>query len=91
LIVEAPLARDAVPLFGDPATYAQNGEIWTMATAQNYLVRNVTQPTLTPFLPDKATGAAESVAPGGVFMLLAIDHEGWRVARSRIAVLPRSS
>ena len=47
-------------------------------------VRNVTRPTITPVLPDpaKATGAAVVVAPGGAFMLLAMDHEGWAVAHA---------
>lgn len=46
-------------------------------------VRNVSQATLTPFLPDRkaATGAAVIVAPGGGFLGLAIEEEGFRVAR----------
>ncbi|MEO9599419.1 alpha/beta hydrolase [Parasphingorhabdus sp.] len=44
---------------------------------------NVTVPTLQPFLPDpnKANGMAVVIAPGGGFRLLAIHHEGSRVAR----------
>ena len=44
---------------------------------------NVTVPTLQPFLPDpeKANGMAVIIAPGGGFRLLAIHHEGTRVAR----------
>lgn len=44
---------------------------------------NVTVPTLQPFLPDpaKANGTAVIIAPGGGFRLLAIHHEGTRVAR----------
>jgi acetyl esterase/lipase len=82
--VEAPAEPGAIPLLGDPSTYARTGELWTATNTQNYMVRNVTQPTITPFLPmpDKATGAAVIVAPGGAYMLLAIDHEGWRVARA---------
>ena len=36
-----------------------------------------------PFLPPrgKATGTAVIVAPGGAFVMLAMDHEGWAVAR----------
>ena len=47
------------------------------------VVQNVTTPTLTPFLPakGKATGAAVIIAPGGAFVMLAMDHEGWAVAR----------
>jgi acetyl esterase/lipase len=41
-------------------------------------VRNVTQPTLTVFLPpaERATGTAVVVCPGGAHHALAIDHEG---------------
>jgi acetyl esterase/lipase len=46
-------------------------------------VRNVETATLTPFLPtkDANTGAAVIVAPGGAFLGLAIEEEGYRVAR----------
>ncbi len=46
-------------------------------------VRNVEAATLTPFLPTKAanSGAAVIVAPGGAFLGLAIEEEGYRVAR----------
>lgn len=46
-------------------------------------VRNVSQPSLTPFLPPpgKATGAAVIVAPGGGFMMLSWDSEGVAVAK----------
>src|SRR5216684_3581394 len=46
-------------------------------------VRNVTQPTLTVFLPHPAmaTGTAVIICPGGAFHSLAIDHEGMDVAR----------
>src|SRR5262245_54208119 len=47
------------------------------------VVRNVTRPTLTVFLPDAsiATGTAVIVCPGGAFHFLAIEHEGIDVAR----------
>jgi len=46
-------------------------------------VRNVTQPTLTAFLPHPAvaTGTAVIICPGGGFLSLAIEHEGMDVAR----------
>jgi acetyl esterase/lipase len=46
-------------------------------------VRNVTQPTLTAFLPhpSRAVGTAVIICPGGGFHSLAIDHEGRDVAR----------
>ena len=57
------------------------GEAWSGGGVT--IVRNVTVPTLTPFLPEpeKATGAGVIIAPGGAFFLLAIDHEGWALAR----------
>ncbi|HEX7855187.1 MAG TPA: alpha/beta hydrolase [Sphingobium sp.] len=46
-------------------------------------VRNITDPTITPFLPDpaKATGVAVIILPGGGFQMLSIDGEGWAVAK----------
>jgi acetyl esterase/lipase len=61
---------------------SEQTEIWTELGA-NKVLRNVTHPTLTPVLPDpaKATGAAVIVAPGGAFMMLSMESEGWAVAR----------
>ncbi len=58
-----------------------NAEIWSGAKGQRG-VRNVTNPTLTPVLPDpaKATGAAVIIAPGGGFIALGMDSEGFEVA-----------
>jgi acetyl esterase/lipase len=49
----------------------------------NHVLRNVTEPTLTVYLPDpaKATGTGVIIAPGGAFMMLSIDYEGHDVAR----------
>ncbi|HEX8055617.1 MAG TPA: alpha/beta hydrolase [Novosphingobium sp.] len=60
------------------------GEIWNLLGPGNPAVRNVTQPTLTAVLPDpaKATGAAVVVAPGGGFMMLSMQTEGFAVARA---------
>ena len=46
-------------------------------------IRNVSEATLTPFLPRAGTanGAAVIIAPGGAFLGLAIDTEGYRIAR----------
>jgi acetyl esterase/lipase len=46
------------------------------------LVRNVTVPTLTPYLPDPGTGTGTGVviAPGGGLHFLAFENEGSRVA-----------
>jgi acetyl esterase/lipase len=82
----APAEPDAIPLYGDKTPGSAATETWSrMGPA--LMVRNVTRPTLTPELPDptKATGAAVVVAPGGAFMGLAMEHEGWAVARALAA------
>jgi acetyl esterase/lipase len=78
----APPEPDAIALYPDSKATAAS-EQW-MKFAGDYAVRNVTRPTLTPFLPKagKATGEAVIVAPGGAFLLLAMDLEGWSVARA---------
>jgi lysophospholipase L1-like esterase/acetyl esterase/lipase len=64
-------------------------ENWTWSEAINdknawntRVVYNVSQPTLTAFLPDpkRATGSAVVIAPGGGFHALSIDSEGNDVA-----------
>ena len=78
LKITGPLAF--TPLSPGPAP----AETWSMSNTDNVpVVSNVTQPTLTPFLPPpgKATGAAVIIAPGGAFYLLAMKHEGWDLAR----------
>jgi acetyl esterase/lipase len=84
---EAPVEPGAIPLYGPDTPGSAASEVWGRFTARNYVVRNVTRPTLTPFLPKpgKANGAAVIVAPGGAFMGLAMTHEGWDVARALAA------
>jgi acetyl esterase/lipase len=75
-----PLEPDAIPL--TPCEKVMSAEIWHKV-GDVLVVRNVSQPTLTPFFPDMqiATGTAVIVAPGGAFTLLSIGHEGWPIAR----------
>lgn len=58
-------------------------ESWFLQDGRPF-VRNVTRATLQPFLPDpaKATGLGVIVAPGGGFLMLSMDNEGWSVARA---------
>ncbi len=79
----APVEPDAIPLYGNKTPGNAATETWGKM-GSIAMVRNVTRPTLTPVLPNpaKATGTAVIVAPGGAFMGLAIEHEGWRVARA---------
>lgn len=63
-----------------PASTPQR-EVWHLEGGK-VAVRNVTRPTLTPILPvGPGTGAAVIIAPGGGFLGLAIEKEGWDVAR----------
>jgi len=80
----APADPQAIALYASATPGSLASEVWSKADGGDYVVRNVTYPTLTPVLPDpaKATGAAVVVAPGGAFMLLAMDHEGWQVAHA---------
>lgn len=82
--VAAPAEPDALPLYGDRTPGSIASEAWVSMMGSPPMVRNVTRPTLTPVLPDpaKATGAAAVVAPGGAFMMLSMESEGWRVARA---------
>jgi len=66
---------------GTPASPNMPAEEWIWQNGE-LGVRNVAVATLTPVLPptNAATGAAVIVAPGGGFLGLAIDTEGFRVA-----------
>lgn len=78
----APAEPAAISLLKAPPK-ARYPERWERHGGDNRAIRNVSNPTLTPFLPDpaKATGAAVIVAPGGAFFMLSIDSEGYKVAR----------
>jgi acetyl esterase/lipase len=82
-VIAAPAESGAIPLYGEATPGSASSENWSLFDDKHYVVRNVTRPTLTAFLPDpaKATGAAVVVAPGGAFMLLAIGPEGWEVGK----------
>jgi acetyl esterase/lipase len=58
-------------------------ETVTTSPSGDRIVTNVSEPTLTVFLPDaaRATGAAIVVAPGGALRLLSLDNEGTRAAQ----------
>lgn len=84
--IPTPPQRNAIPLY--PQDKVADVEQWSQAVDSNgqgggSFVRNVTRPTLTPYLPDpaRATGAAVVVAPGGGFVSLSMTGEGENVAR----------
>ena len=77
--IAAPLQTGAVAL--PVASVPSRQEAWFLRDGE-IGVRNVVRPTLTPVLPaGPSTGAAVIVAPGGAFLGLAIDNEGWKIAR----------
>src|SRR5450759_2396929 len=57
-------------------------EVVRIADGGDHVVSNIHKPSITPYLPspDKATGCAVIVAPGGGHRELWIDHEGYNVA-----------
>jgi acetyl esterase/lipase len=65
-----------------PGEPVRQAEVWNLM-GDKRVVRNVSVPTITPFLPPpgKETGAAVIVVPGGGFKALAIEGEGWPTAR----------
>jgi len=79
-MVAAPVDVDTIDLYDKQD--GTNTEVWDLMNGER-IVRNVSVPTLTPFLPDsgKATGAAVIVAPGGGFLMLSMDNEGYQVAK----------
>jgi acetyl esterase/lipase len=58
-------------------------EAVTTSPAGDRVITNVSEPTLTVFLPDSrvATGTAAVIAPGGALRALAFDNEGVKVAQ----------
>jgi acetyl esterase/lipase len=80
---EIPLWPNAAP--GSETWTQLEKESWTPAESaiRFCFVRNVTQPTLRVFLPEPSinTGTAVIVCPGGALHVLAVDHEGYDVAR----------
>lgn len=76
---------DAIPLWPAAAVHSDRPEQEMLVTEPwpHRILRNVTVPIVEPFLPDPtaATGTGVVIAPGGAHHILAIDHEGYDVAR----------
>jgi acetyl esterase/lipase len=80
----SPVEAGAIPLYSGAAPgseAAKQREVWTEVRGE-WWARNVTRPTLTPFLPKPgtATGAAVLVIPGGGFRFVSMSNEGWPIA-----------
>ena len=78
--IATPAQPDAITLYAAPKAGPAVEQWETFGSGR--IVRNVVDPTLTPVLPaaSKATGAAVIVAPGGAFLMLSMDSEGYAVA-----------
>ena len=81
--IATPDQPNAIEIGTAPLPDAKAQESWHSQYGSKF-ARNVTVATITPFLPDpaKASGAAVVVAPGGGFMTLSMENEGWNVARA---------
>jgi acetyl esterase/lipase len=84
-LIDHPAEPGAILLYDGTLPNAQFGaarEIWARGP-NGREVRNVMVPMLVPVLPAaaKANGTAVIVAPGGGFLVLSIDNEGFEVAR----------
>ncbi len=81
--IATPDQPNAIEIGTGPLPGAEAQESWHTQYGSRF-ARNVTVATITPFLPDpaKASGAAVVVAPGGGFVTLSMENEGWNVARA---------
>ena len=89
--IDTPAQSDAIALY--PAGSLPPGvlpERWGRLTAQldpttrmdGRIARNISQPAISPILPapGTATGVAVVIAPGGAFLSLSMDTEGYEIA-----------
>ncbi len=80
-------AQKVIPLYNGKAPGSESWnwkeEVITVAPSSDRIIYNVSEPTLTAYLPEasKANGTAVIVAPGGAFHILSIDNEGVEVAK----------
>lgn len=81
--LDAPAEPNAIPLNTGGVANQPAKESWFRQWGDP-MARNITNATLTPFLPKKGTGngAAVIVAPGGGFRWLSMGNEGWEVAQA---------
>lgn len=81
--LDAPEEPTAIPLNTGGVNEQPATETWFRQWGDP-MARNITEATLTPFIPDqeKANGAAVIVAPGGGFRWLSMGNEGWEVAEA---------
>ncbi len=67
---------------GAPGSETKNAAESVRITEQGeHIVSSVHRPSITPYLPEKASGAGVIVIPGGGHRELWMDHEGYRVGQ----------
>jgi acetyl esterase/lipase len=81
----AGTAAPVLPLYTNSIPDSKPSQVRETSETSNgrTSIANVVQPTLTVFVPDraKANGTSVIICPGGGYARLAIDHEGYDVAR----------
>ncbi|WP_240635528.1 alpha/beta hydrolase [Hymenobacter rigui] len=73
-----------LPLYDGPAPNSRPSKVREVVEKQpsgSIRVSNVTEPTFTVFRPAQPNGTAIIICPGGGYARLAMDHEGYDVAR----------
>ena len=77
--------RPVLPLYSGLVPDSKPSQVQEVNVQENGRTRisDVVQPTLTVYMPDraKATGTSVIICPGGGYARLAIDHEGYDVAK----------
>src|SRR5690242_18579826 len=73
----------AIPLYPNGVPNSKPAPAEYVEKNENERVGMVTDPTITPYLPEKgkANGTAVIICPGGGYVRLAIGHEGRDVAK----------
>ncbi|WP_188558770.1 alpha/beta hydrolase [Hymenobacter glacieicola] len=76
--------QPVLPLYSGAIPNAKPSSVQEVVDKQasgSIRISKVVQPTLTVYKPAKANGTAVVICPGGGYGLLAMDHEGYDVAR----------
>jgi len=76
--------QKSIPLYPDGVPNSKPAPAAYTEKIEDNRISFVTVPTITPFLPEKgvANGTAVVIFPGGGYGRLAMDHEGWAVAKA---------
>ncbi|MCA8832652.1 alpha/beta hydrolase [Hymenobacter pini] len=76
--------QPVLPLYTGPVPNSRPSKVREVVEKQaggSIRISNVTEPTLTVFRPAQPNGTAIIICPGGGYARLAMDHEGYNVAR----------